>query len=354
MKVNNDEFLKLISDKKNTILQRTADGVTNTDSFRKLRLILESFKSCSPIPVFCILIEEEHLYNLNFDKIKSNLRGSISQKLQTENHIIVDNEFNALESYTLYSKDSSEAQRTYIKTSQNRICVLFISEAGIHYFFDGHSEGNTIFFTEYDIKTYYRKKDISEIFDVLKEYKERLKQQHVYSKFFVHKTSLIRIFREENYIDNKNLLRNKPEQIFRDDLRAFLSDKIRATFNISKEYQLDSNKRIDINTEDDVGNYYFLEIKWMGISINPADTAPQTSYGENHIKKGVSQTLKYIKELKDSKKTVKLGCLTVFDARDSKDEIKFEPYDYIENGLDEHLPNFRPVADLYITNEKPI
>ena len=150
-------------------------------------------------------------------------------------------------------------------------------------------------------------------------------------------------------------MRNRPEKTFRDDLKTFLNDRIAGTFNVSKEVELDSQNRLDVNITDGNGNYYFFEIKWVGTSINQEDTGESgTNYTEKDIKDGVSQTLEYIQELiTKEEKTVKLGYLMIFDARVNKVPMALKPLNYIKDGLSDYTRMFEIVQDLALDNKTP-
>ncbi|MBP1615733.1 MAG: hypothetical protein H6Q13_3181, partial [Bacteroidetes bacterium] len=194
--------------------------------------------------------------------------------------------------------------------------------------------------------------------------RQRLKSRDVYNKFFVSKSHLLSLktdmgsqLDDKKYIyDNKQLLENKPEDKFREDLRFFLSEKLKANF-LSKEYILENFKRLDIFILDESGyELYLIEVKWVGISINPSGKKTGTSYSERDIvPNAVKQTVGYLRQLFDEQKNIKLGYLAVFDARkedlpdtgNSINNLCFENEDAI------HFRKFRKIADFRVLNEHP-
>lgn len=353
MKVHSREFLDKIEAAKNNILEQTSDSKTNTSEFLKLLAILSIYRT-KPFPgrLFTLIINELELDTLDFTQINSNLNGDITQELQTKNTIQVNNKFQIIESHVYNPSNSSQARQDYQDLSQNGDIILLITKTGITFFYKGiekQAHGANVWLSNADMKKYREKKDISEVLEVLDDYRMHLTKIHVYEKFFVPKTTLNRI----GYLPNKNLLKNKPEKIFQDDLKAFLNDRIAGTFNISKEVELETKKRLDINITDSSGDYYFFEIKWIGMSINPHDSAAGHSVEPNEMKDGVNQSLKYIKELGEEEKVVKLGYLIIFDAREEKTPLSLEPFDYLENGLEQYLPIFTPQACFCVDNVHP-
>lgn len=354
MKVASGDFDRSLQQLKEEILREATSGLFSSDYFQQLLATLRSFyETHRPMPAFSILISGQNLQELDINLVNTNLNGAIAERLQTNNLIQVNKCFAVEACSSIQLNETSEARAVYRKLSQNNCCLIYVSEEGIHHFFNGIESGKNYFLTDHDYKSYFKKKDINEIDSVLEEYKAQLKLVETYSKFFVTKTTLMRLFGASDYESNKNLLRNRPEHLFRDDFKAFLSARVKGTFNFNKELHLESEKRLDINTEDRDGNYYFFEIKWLGTSIHPDDNKIGQQYHDDDLKKGVNQTLEYIKELKETRKMVKFGCLTVFDARKEKTAIMLEPYEYVKEPLKPELIHFKTKTDFHVSNERP-
>lgn len=317
--------------------------------------ILQEFQiKTRPIPPFCIIMANEEMSQIDIGSMSTNLENNINRIIQTHDHLILDGHINVVKKSREIFSDGNEARKKYAQISQNKHTVFFISDEGIRVFVNGFDIGDRVlFYTGGDLNKFIRKKDISELRDVLSEYKVALRTPTRYQKFFVPRGLLKQLYGEE-YFNYKNLLINKPENLFRDDLKQYLQDKIDRTFNFNREVPLDTNQRLDINTEDNDGNYYFLEIKWIGKSINPDYDDEGTSYSENDIEKdGIRQTLQYIEELHAENKLVKLGWLTVFDARPEKVKLDFDNYDHLEEELKKNLHLFDVISDLAVDNINP-
>lgn len=316
--------------------------------------IIEKYRNKTrPLPPFCLIITNDDLNKMDIDLLNNKLAEILSPVIQTNNHIILNHNINIVQNTREVFTTNAEAKQRYLLISQKECCVFFISDEGTHIFVKGEEIGNNNFFTGNTLGMFIKKKDVSDLEEVLNEYKAELKKTKRYYKFFVPLGLLKRVYGQE-YTKNKNLLLNKPERHFRDDLKDFLQEKIDRTFNFNREVLLDSNQRLDINTEDKDGNHYFLEIKWIGKSIHANCEKEGTCYNEVDIKKfAIKQTLEYIKELQSSNKYVKLGWLTIFDARQKKEPLDFSNYDHIDDDLKRNLHLFRIISDLAIDNINP-
>lgn len=352
MSINREELLDIIQTKRDIFLLKTSNTPVNTHKFKRLLGMLVAFCNKAPCDVFAFHIDKLDVENLDFDTIKSNLYQHILDSLQLNNHFIVNENFEILEQKTYYPSSSIEARETYCQASSEEGYTILLINKRYAVYYDGKETTNSTFAAEADIKKFDERKDLNQIFEVIDEFKEHIKDKYVYYKFFVDKVILQKLFADA-YYTHRNLLRNKPENLLREELRRFLTSKIMRTFNFSRENQLDSNKRMDINVEDEEGNYYFFEIKWLGVSIHPDGDRKGTSFDQKDVLEGIEQTLKYIKELKALKKTVKFGCLVFFDARDVKNSLIYE-WDKVEGQLLAYKVNFRIVDNLCLENTSPM
>lgn len=360
MSIHSPEFVKLIQAKTDEVMQRTASGVRATITFKALHAILTSYQERRPDKnnVYVLMISNTNLSALQIDTLSDEIANMLDRALHTCNHIEIDSKVSIIQAASKSFSDSSKARLTYTEMSRSDgMSIFFFNEDGITTFVEGYDDGRTIFFEEAERKAYRKKKDISEIEDVIVDYRSKLKEQNTYRKFFVPKVTLIRLFGKKSYNANKHLLINSPEDAFRDDLLAFLSEKIRATFNFGREFLLESENRLDIWTEDEKGKFYFIEVKWIGESINKNDNEAGTSYSSNYIRKhAVRQVLGYINELiRDWKKTVKVGYLAVFDARkvrdgDSLSDISQATFEY---DLAPFRAYFHKIPDFIVDNIHP-
>lgn len=82
---------------------------------------------------------------------------------------------------------------------------------------------------------------------------------------------------------------------------------------------------------DVCGELYFIEIKWLEISINDDGSGFSTKYIDSRAGDGVTQTLEYIEELMNtSEKSLRHGYLVVYDARDNQSPIDFKDYSFVK------------------------
>ncbi|RZK27060.1 MAG: hypothetical protein EOO43_00825 [Flavobacterium sp.] len=350
MSFKKDELLRVIASKRDIIKTRTDDNISSTDDFKRLTSILVSFAEKHNVNAFAIHVKENDLKDLNFDAIQLSL-DKILDQLKVNNFFLLDRAFN-IESSSLYNPGNSvEARETFKQSSYNNHCVITVVKGICSVFVDGIEMTNATFLAEADFKKWIEKKDISQIFEVLEEYKLYIKNRTNYYKFFAEKPILVRLF-GDNFYDFRNTLRNKPENILRNDLRNFLQERINRTLNFSREVLLDSTKRLDINTEDELGNYYFLEIKWVGKSLNSDATKADFGFENSRAQEGLLQTLEYIEEMTNANKTVKLGCLVIFDARIIKQPFTYD-WDQIDVRLHKYKRFYSVVDDLHLENTHP-
>lgn len=151
---------------------------------------------------------------------------------------------------------------------------------------------------------------------------------------------------------NKNILRNKPEHYMRDHLCNYLTEHMRYTFTIEPELG-QSKRELDIYF-DVCGELYFIEIKWLGISINDDGSGFSTKYTDSRARDGVIQTLEYIEELMNtSEKSLRHGYLAVYDARDDQPPIDFKDYSFVNDNLKQYLPYFSVLKVIHLNKRHP-
>lgn len=355
MNVNDVELIRLIKGIQEPILARTDDSSPlNTADFRQLISLLTNFANSAPCAAFCFYLPAEIINKIDIERIAENLSNGIQKELQTNNFLVVNELFEVQRSMSYNPADSVEAKSVYRNLSKGGNCVILIINGLYSTYYNEVELSTSVFTAEADIKSYTKKLDISDVFEVLNQYREYLADHNNVYKFFVDKYTLKTIYGTD-YKKNCNLLRNSPENDLREDLKKFLSGRIRRTFNFSRENQLDSKKRLDINTEDSMGNYYFFEVKWLGKSVHKKDPKEGTVYDAKDIPDGYVQALNYIHELKNNmNKTVRFGCLIIFDARQTKTSLEWCFDDkHLNETQKQHKGIFRRLEPFAIDNATP-
>jgi hypothetical protein len=214
-------------------------------------------------------------------------------------------------------------------------------------------DNNSVFISQKERESYSKLYDMDDFEKLLEEYKSYLDKPANYTKFFVSKVVQDNIQYKKKY----SLAVNNTEELLRDDLHQYMNSKLKHTVN--RENLLESRKRLDLTTEDDGGQTYFIEIKWMGNCIDKSHSKPsKTIYANAEIKNGVSQTLEYIKELINYDYIILgKGYLVVFDLSHNQKEYEFitDYPNYItssRNDLIEYLDYFVITKPLRIENKK--
>ncbi len=285
---------------------------------------------------FSVAISPVDLSNLNFKNLQCKLI-ELTENFDLSNFIKIDNCGNVLETKNLEGR-TGDIKESLCKLSMSDY-VFFFGEKGITRFVNGRTyEDYNIFYSRSDRMRYKEKKDISKINEVIDDYsRQYLTQQVNYMALFADNSTLKRI--NKKYV-KRNILRNSPEHYMRDQLCQYLTEHMRYTFTIEPELS-QTKRELDIFF-DVSGELYFIEIKWLGVSINKEGTDLSTTvYGEKRAKEGVEQTLEYIEELMNSsEKSLRHGYLLIYDARDEKKEINFEKYSFVKNNLKQYLNYF--------------
>ena len=179
--------------------------------------------------------------------------------------------------------------------------------------------------------------------------RQNITQQVNYMCFFADKATISQIDPQKV---NKNILRNKPEHYMRDHLCNYLTEHMRYTFTIEPELG-QSKRELDIYF-DVCGELYFIEIKWLGISINDDGSGFSTKYTDSRARDGVIQTLEYIEELTNtSEKSLRHGYLAVYDARDDQPPIDFKDYSFVNDSLKQYLTYFSVLKVIHLNKRHP-
>ena len=154
------------------------------------------------------------------------------------------------------------------------------------------------------------------------------------------------------YFDKRNILKNKPEQFMREQLIQYLTDHMPYTFIGERELG-QSKRKLDIYF-DVRGDLYFIEIKWLGISINDRGTGLSSEHADFRARAGVTQTLEYLEELMNSsEKGWRHGYLVIYDARDIKKEINFQNYEFVREELRRYKQYFSVLKIISLEKRHP-
>ena len=365
----NPEFKRLLDEKKQDIVQRTSDGVQETSQFQRLRSLLsESRRKNEEQDYRLVIISKTDVENLCSDadiKVAELFKNAI---FLTNRTIYVDANF-AILNYNndLFPADNNEARRFFasLSSTEDAWVVFHIApNATINYFINGNDYGDGVFYTLDAQNSYEERKTIECLQDVLDDYRINLTYQDTYLKFFVTKAGLHALHelkkskeKMDTFVTNhKHVLNNKPEYLFQNDIRNYIQQHMKVV--VSREVMLEDLDRLDIELTDEGGNdLYFIEIKWLGESINPAGDDVATEYkAVPRIRPdAVKQVVGYIDELIKEKKNIKIGYLAVFDARkeDLPDSGEGITETDVPEELRDHFPRFVKLKDFRVKNENP-
>lgn len=292
---------------------------------------------------YVIYISEEKLENINFSTALSSKVFIEKMKNILQNNNIVEIGGN-LEAIHFKQSSNGIGEYCYSLSKCNNVAFL-LSKNGIKILINGEiALENSLFVDEQDYIEYSNKKDITEINEIFKEYQEELNKEGLNLDIFLQDHSSIKSISGNSIY--KNVLRSDHQKYMKNHLRDFLSKNIRRTFNIN--YVLTHSKRqIDIYTEDI--DFYFITIKWMGVSVSECGTRlnpPKTDYD---IRCGVTETLDYIKELRElegfSEQTLKKGFLVVFDAREENESVQYNNYEFVDKELKKYVKHFQAITE---------
>lgn len=298
--------------------------------------------------MFCLAISPEDVDALKFENLEDKLKIVVSS-LGEANYLKIDNEGNIVETKYIEG-DTIEVKRLLSELSA-RDYLFFFGEQDITKFINGTAvDENNIFYSRSDRMKYREKKDISKINEVMDNYaRQHVTKQVNYMVFFADSPTLCRI---DPKLKQRNILRNKPEHYMRDQLCDYLTDNMKYTFTTEPELG-QSKRELDIYF-DVSGELYFIEVKWLGVSINDRGSGLSTLYTDARARDGVTQTLEYIEELMNtSEKSLRHGYLAIFDARDNKSNIDFQEYRFVRKELETYLPYFSVLKVIPLEKRHP-
>ncbi|MEN2436291.1 hypothetical protein AAH994_12825 [Weeksellaceae bacterium A-14] len=365
---DNIDFKSLLKNKKYLISKKTTNEVLESENYR---LLFANIKSMIENNAFkgskVLLIKSTILSSVDLSNTKTEINKLFSNSLFATSDIVeIDQEFKIIDQIREKLPEKSyEARKYFIELSNNGYLVFHLIETFINVFISGEEFPESLFLSIEDKKRYFQKKDISKINEVFDEYREKLKDQPVYCKFFISKSHLSLYQNEvspsadgkEFIQDNAHILNNKCEDKFREDLRLFLKENLLVNV-IIKEYILESKKRLDILLVDEYGiNFYLIEVKWVGESINPTGSKVSTKFSKKDINPNAFiQTLNYLEELDNKGENIVRAYLVVFDAR--KDNNLDDTGNDFDSSLltpiqTKHYRKFEKIKDLRVRNIHP-
>lgn len=298
--------------------------------------------------LFCIVVSPEDVAGMQFENLKDNLDEAV-KSTAVSNMIRINSLGNLIEKKYLEG-DTAAIKENLVRISLNNY-VFFFGEEGITRFINGRAiDEKNIFYSRMDQMSYNKKKDISHVDEVMDKYaREYVTQQVNYMSFFADNPTLRQI---DARLVHRNILKNKPEQFMRDQLSIYLTHHMKYTFTPEPELG-QSKKKLDIYF-DVMGELYFIEIKWLGVSINDQGDGLSTEYGDSRARSGVIQTLEYIEELMNSsEKGLRQGYLTIYDARDIKKDIDFQGYAFVRHELKKYMQNFSILKIIPLEKKHP-
>lgn len=364
---NNQAFKTLLQTKRREIQQRTSDGVQETPQFQRLYILLggcaQKYKEND---FHLVIISKDDLRRLD-DKANEYVERLFKDSNFISNRTVkVDSKLQIIASdNALYPEKNNDARRYFEALSNgDYVCFLIDPDLEINYFIDGNGYGDGIFYTAQARKAYEELKTIDKLEEVLNEYRIVLKNQDTYVKFFVPKSQLKTLkgmsdstLSDKQFIQEyKHLLRNKPEECFREDIRNYIKRNMKVV--VHRELMLEDRDRLDIELFDEDGKeLYFLEIKWVGESIHADGDRLGTAYDETRIKpKAVIQVVGYIKQLQEEKQNIKMGYLIVFDARKENlaDTGEGVTEEMLPVELREHYHRYKKLKDFRVINANPL
>lgn len=298
---------------------------------------------------FILVLSKESLnsivYDLPFSDFKSKVLNEVCKGY---NKLVLSNTLDIISANSTTYSSTPEAISAYKDLSYDNFVFFFGDK--LETFVNGNMDHLNTFYCDADLQRYKEKFTIEQLQEVLDLYANTyLVRQDEYSRFFENKGILDKLPDNNNYY----ILRNKPEKFMRDHLRYFLNENMQARFQI--EVELPKSKReLDLSTEVN-GKFYFIEIKWLGKSINDISTdISKTVYGDNRARQGVKQTLEYIEELtKSTTNNVQCGHLVIFDARLIKTSIDYKNYNFLDDNLKSYLDYLNIYDKLYLNNTHP-
>lgn len=364
----NNIFLNLIKSKESQIIKKTTDTIQESEGFK---VVFAGLKAMIKNNAFkgekVILISETDIRALKLENISDFNALFVSNEFTYNTTITLNHklEITSVERERLI-EDGNDARKHYSGISKSGSVVFLLLKDEINYFISGDDESESPFFSLVDVNRHHAKRKISEINEVFSLYQESLKERRNYTKFFINVSHLksLRVDMactgdEKIFIsDNKQTLRNRPEDTFRDDLRQFLTVNLRVSQ--VKEFILENMRRLDIYLFGEYGEIYLIEVKWVGQSVHQNGKRLGTEYfaktGSLPINPDAFyQALDYLEELDNKGQNIVRGYLVVFDARKEDLDDTGDGFDATKLSTiqEKHYRKFEKIKDLRVKNTHP-
>ncbi|MEX0597319.1 MAG: hypothetical protein WD512_12565 [Candidatus Paceibacterota bacterium] len=377
--MNDFEGLKeLLDQKQAAIKKRTTTGIHEESNFKRLLAACNSYRDKRPHTGIISLIMSVESIKISHSSSVETLYSSLDECVHKAcNHVSIDEEFNFTSSEKIHTSNSNEIKEVYRELSKDGYCVIVIGAELTSYLIDGDFVGEAIFFTKEDLESFEKRKDVTDLIELFEDYRKHVKIRPVYQNFFVSNSGKKALFShlindgqmpdpgnkdnykksEKEFLDKyKNLLENKPEDRFRENLRKYLEANLKGTISVTKEHILENFKRIDIFINDEFGDLYLIEVKWIGLSIHASGKKLGTEYNPSDINpEAIKQTILYLSELFENKKDIKIGYLVVFDAREGETEDSVPNFNELSfpDQLEKFSYRFKKIPDIKVLNKHP-
>lgn len=299
---------------------------------------------------FSLYVLSRDVDNMDFGKLKENIK--LWEAVIAVNNFIQINNEGMIINQSFVDADSSQIKDELVNKSKS-FYVFFFGEEGITRYINGIAcEDKNFFYSQEDRIKYKKKKDISQLHEVIRTYSDSYVSQQVNYMCFLADNPTLKQLPNGDKLLTKNILKNKPEHYMRDQLRQYLTDNMQYTFLIEPELG-QSKRELDIYVEVK-GSWYFIEIKWLGTSINDSGTGLSQTYSNARAREGVTQSLEYIEELTKTQEIVlRYGYLAIFDARDTKSELDFDNYSFVRRDLKPYLAQFGVLPIINLEKKHP-
>ena len=363
MEFNEQGLTTILQNSKNKLDAKLNCPFRHSEKFKSLEASLSTYVDEYIITSFKTLFIKKVDIDTIVDDIYSNLKNALnSEDGINNNFLILSKDLQIIGKKVDQYEDRLDADNRCREISLNEGYVIFIlkPKGKINFFIDGTSFGDSIFYTYAELYAYEEKHSMKDFEKVIELYREHLKLWDVYTKFFTPKSQLKSYAKtkglpEKDFLaQNQHCLRSSPEDLFKGDLKVFLAQKLK--IYVLTEVDLPNFDRLDIHFSDEYGEFYFIEVKWIGSSINAnGDTISSYHTSTRDSEKAIEQCLRYLIELAKSSKNIKRGYLAVFDSRG--EETITEVMDLDLNKLSDlekkHYPLFKKLKHFRVRNTKP-
>ena len=152
-----EDFKSFIKDNAEQINARTIGGIQETDNFKIIRSLLNTYASNNAITDFTlVLLSEDDIKNLS-DGINEKVeRTLLSEEAIKNNYLLINKDFDLVNSSRESFPDDNEKAREFFAglSSEKKLCVFLVSPEGVNYFVEGKSSGEAIFYNSKAYRSY--------------------------------------------------------------------------------------------------------------------------------------------------------------------------------------------------------